>query len=134
MALWVTVTEADTYFATRLGALDVWTASVDKTAALTTAQNQLIASGRFLLPAPPNEALAEAVCEQALFLLRHGDGVDRRTGLRDMGVRRAGVVEETYEGEAGRIPVCAQAMGILRDYRVGDRIRTGRIWRDDAQP
>lgn len=100
----VTVSEADTYFTTRLGA-DAWTNSgSSKTAALQTAENQLAA----VYGAVSDK---NAVCEQALFLLQD-PAADRRASLQAQGVTQAGIVQESYKG-AGGILVCPYARQVL---------------------
>jgi hypothetical protein len=120
--LWLTTGEADTYFSTRLGASTYWTAGTDKTAALTTAQNDLVNCGLFVWPedengdVDPTTAMQNAVCEQALFRLRDVAGVDARADLQGQGVTRASIVGEDYRG-AGGIVICAQAQALLVGLR-----------------
>ena len=94
-ALWLTTSEADTYFATRLGASAFWASGTAKTAALTTAQSFLENCGLFVFPTTAAQIMKDAVCEQALFLLMHN--TDRRMGLRAQGVVKAGVIKEEYK-------------------------------------
>jgi len=127
MSLWLTIAEADAYFATRLGAADYWTPTLDKTAALTTAQSFLERSGRFTFPVEADDpdgyaAAAEpkrvAVCEQALFLLRDPAGVEARMALQAQGVLSAGIVQETYTG-AQTLPIAPMAAAVLQAYASG---------------
>lgn len=103
MTAWLTTEQADTYFSTRLGASAFWTAETEKSAALTTAQHQIESCGRYTFDdealAAPTQAMQDAVCEQALFLLRQGDALDKRADLQAQGVSAAGIVKEIYDVE-----------------------------------
>lgn len=114
--MWLTEEEADTYFETRLGATAIWTDSVDKTAALTTAQAHLVNAGEFTFTdeelEEPTAAMQNAVCEQALFLLRDPD-METRLALQAQGVTQAGIVQETYGGRRGTFPIALQARAEL---------------------
>jgi hypothetical protein len=120
MALIVTVEQAATYFGSRLGASTYWVSGIDKTAALTTAQNQLAAS--YSLSAS-EETHRNAVCEQALMLLRNATGYDRRADLQAMGVRSQGQLPESY-AEVDGIAICEYAKRVLADAALQD-ITTG---------
>lgn len=113
---WITLAEADSYFSTRLGSLEHWTSGAEKEAALTTAYNQLIGCGLFEFPAEVSQAMKDAQCEQALFLLIHIEDMDRRKGLQTQGVTAAGIVQETYKGDIDEIPICINAKNFLKDY------------------
>lgn len=106
----VTVAEADTYFATRLGA-SAWTvaSSGTKTAALQTAENDL---SLYYTLVSDNDLNKRAVMEQALFRLLDL-GIDRRAAVQAQGVQSAGVVAESYAGRFGRVPICGYARQIL---------------------
>jgi len=97
--LWLTEEEADAYFVTRLWASATWLVSgVDKTAALTTAQSDLESCADYDFTdyvAAPTDAMKNAVCEQALFLLQNPE-MEERLALRSQGVTAAGIVQETY--------------------------------------
>ena len=116
MTDWITIEQADAYFAGRLGAESHWTDGTDKAAALATAQRQLAASGQFCFPDEPDGAMGMAVCEQALFLLIHGEGVDRRQGLQAQGVRAAALVGETYGAAPAELPISPMAQAFLAPY------------------
>ena len=114
---WITIAQADAYFAGRLGADRHWTDLTDKAAALRTAQRQLMAAGRYRLPDLPDEAMALAVCEQALFLLLQGEGLDRRLGLQAQGVTAAALVGETWGARPlDALPICPLARAFLAPY------------------
>lgn len=114
--MWLTEEEADTYFETRLGASALWTDSTDKTAALTTAQAQIVNCAEFTFTdeelEEPTTAMQNAVCEQALFLLRDPD-MESRLALQAQGVTQAGIVQETYGGRRGLFPIAIQARAEL---------------------
>jgi len=116
MALWASIVEGDAYFITRMGGADHWPSGsgtdADKTAALTTAQMDLVNCGLFGLTdaTTPTTAMKNALCEQALFRLIHDS--DRRVGLQVQGVKHAGIVKEDYIIISG-IPISIYAKGIL---------------------
>lgn len=122
---WLTETEADTYFTTRLGASTFWVSGADKVPALTTAQWQIENCGefgRFIdVDVSGNEAdaaMQNAVCEQALFLLRQGDTLESRADLLAQGVVAAGIVKETYKKPL-RLAICYHARGLLLEGGYG---------------
>lgn len=117
----VTAVEAETYFATRWGATAHWSGLSDsqKVAALVTAYNQIDKSGCFSLPEDVTAEIKMAQCEQALFLVIHGDDVLARGGLQAQGVLSSQVSKETYDPTSrGRLPICAEAYELLRSYYV----------------
>jgi len=114
---WVTEAEADAFMTTRWKAADVWVSGVDKPAALTTAYNMLIACGLFTFPSTASQAMKDAQCEQALFLVQQGAALDARIGVRAQGVTQAGVVKETYKDEEVEIPISPMAKALLSDYQ-----------------
>ena len=68
---WVTEAEADTYFATRLGASTYWASGAEKAAALTTAYNNLVDCGKFSFPSTATDKMKRGQYEQALFLFEN---------------------------------------------------------------
>jgi len=98
---WATLAEAETYFRTRLGASVYWNATAEKPAALVSAFNTLYYSGLFTFPATATQAVKNAQCEMALFLLQHLSDMDARAGLIAQGVSEAGIVQEKYKDDAG---------------------------------
>lgn len=114
-SLWVTTSEANTYFETRYGASEYWNVSVDKQALLVTAQNQIQYSGLFDWPDEVEDAQKWGVCEQVLFLLKDPTGIEARANLQAQGVREAGIVKEKYAGGDAH-PIAPQAMNWLRSY------------------
>ena len=107
----VTTAEADTYFATRLGASTYWISSTEKTAALETAQNDLESVYGDLTDG--NADHERAVFEQALFRLMDSIGVDRRASLQAQGVVRSDVVKETFSGKGQSVAICPYAMELM---------------------
>jgi hypothetical protein len=127
---YLSVYDADAYFATRLSSA-AWTGTnAVKTAALTTAYDRLFYSGLYALPAlaaAPAAALVvlkKAQCEMALYLLIHLADEDRRKGLQAQGVTQAGIVKETYGDGAGKtvaldaLPIPPIVLTMLEDYEV----------------
>jgi len=118
---YVTLSEAATYFDTRLGASTYWTSGADKEGALQLAYNDLIDCGLFDLSLDSGEdtpqAWMDAQCEQALFLLIQSTGLDLRTGLQAQGVTQANIVGETYRIQrGGSIPIAPRARQALNEY------------------
>jgi uncharacterized protein YcfJ len=114
---YITVAEADTYFATRLGAGAYWSDSTDaavKLAALQTAENALLAEYAL----EDTDTCKNAICEQALFLLRDPAGVEARAALRAQGVTAAGVVGESYSHGDGQA-ICPYARRVLVGLLIG---------------
>ena len=132
---WVTLEEAETYMASRLGAEKYWHTGVSKTAALTTAYNQLNACGWFDFPTDISTNMKNAQCEQALFLLIHQEDMDVRLGLQAQGVSAAGIVQETYGKEIEGIPISPHAKQMLEDYEDADKsaFQVKEISRDDDE-
>lgn len=125
----VTVAQADTYFATRLGASTYWTSGAAKAAALQTAENLL--SARYSLSATADTAQIRAVCEQALFLLANPDW-EQRAALRAQGVASAGVVKESYLAGAEVLPIAPLAAAALTGRESGG-ITSVDLYRDGDQ-
>lgn len=115
---WVTEAEADTYFATRFGAGDYWLSGTDKDGAIITAYGWLMGCGRFALAASLTaaQAVKDAQCEMALFLVQHQPDIDLRMGLQAQGVREAGIVKEKYAAKVA-FPVPPMVVGMLDGYR-----------------
>lgn len=129
-ALWLTTGQADTYFTTRLNT-DNWDASgVDKTAALTTAQAMIENDAKYGgFPDTAVNAMKDAVCEQALFILNAPEWEDR-SSLQAQGVLRAGVVKEQYTWTPD-MPICLMARGLLDGYIVKTGVHLIPLSRDD---
>jgi len=134
---WVEVAEADSYFATRLGASTYWTSGVEKEAALQTAYEQLISSPRLSLPSSTTDAMKKAQYEQALFLLQQGASVDLRKGLQVQGTTAVSTIGESFAQGASleQMPICTRALAYLAAYDV-EKLGTFHmvdIERDDAE-
>ena len=125
---YLTLSEAEAYFATRLSS-DVWTSIpadstfAKKTAALTTAYDRLFYSGLFSLPVLASATAAQLIvlqkaqCEMALYMLIHLADEDRRKGLQAQGVTVAGIVKEQYaEADLATLPIPAFVTHILEDF------------------
>lgn len=113
VTLWLTTTAADDYFATRYNSADYWASGVDKEGVLTLAQSQLQASGKFTFPDTATDAMKEAVCEQALFILQNPD-MEQRLALIAQGVSTARMVQEGYARAKDNLVVAPLAIGLLK--------------------
>lgn len=133
---YVTADEATTYFATRMGASTFWDALTDaeKTAAIITAYYQLTTCGLFSLPTTATDTIKRGQLEQALFLAAHGQDIIRRMGLQSQGVLSAGIVKETYDKNMrGQIPVSAEVLNMLKDYKLRENAYAFDLTRDDDE-
>lgn len=130
---WVTLAEAEAYFRTRLGSSGYWNGTANKVAALVTAFKQLLRCGMFNIAATDTaQAIKDAQCEMALFLLIHQEDMDSRAGLQAQGVTKAGIVQEEYSGNALMVP--ANVLGLLQDLNVsGAPLYATDLTRDDAE-
>ena len=127
---WVSEAEADAYFETRYGASTYWTESIDKTAVLTTAQQWIEMSGYYTFEddegtdltasgETPSDAMKDAVCEQALFMLLDTD-MERRMSLQAQGVYAAGIIQEEYAFNGAHIVLAPMVMLLLAEYASGN--------------
>jgi hypothetical protein len=119
MALWLTEAYADSYFDTRYGASTHWVSGIDKIAVLTTAQQDIEGCPDYAFDdvsesAPADQAMKDAVCEQALFRLMDAD-IDIRQATKAQGVVQQGAIQETYTG-GGEVPIAPKAKQLLRPY------------------
>lgn len=130
---WVTLVEAETYMAARLGSSKYWNTNTSKIAALTTAYNFLIVSS-YDFPIEVSTNMKNAQCEMALFLLQHLEDMDARMGLQAQGVVSAGVVEESYREDAtGEMPIPATVKKLLSVYETDKGMQVSDIERDDNE-
>lgn len=116
MALIVTTEQADAYFDTRR-ASQAWTtlSTGDDTVELTTAQNQL---DLFYTLDGDNEAHRNAVCEQALFNIKYGEGIEDRLSQRISGLIEAGLIKEKFDPKkAVSLAICPYALAALQDVK-----------------
>lgn len=134
---WVTLVEANAYFAGRWGSDEFWNddlTDVKKSMALITAYNQILNSGYYEIPSTVNDIIKNAQCEQALFLVVHGSDAMRRMGLQNQGVLSAGIVKETYDPlMRGKIPFAAEVMALLNVYAVNTGAHVVELTRDDSK-
>lgn len=121
---WVTVQEADTYFGTRYGIGTKWSGldTTAKTALLTTAQMPIELCTDYVWPDDDEitQAMKDAVCEQAYFMLLDPD-MEARLALISQGVEEAGIVQEVYRrGASGNIPIAPLARKKLKSLENDD--------------
>lgn len=114
---WVTEAAANTYFEARLMSSDYWTDDADDNIpALITAYNWLNA-GSYAFPAVAIQAMKDAQCEYAFFLLQHQPDLDLRMGLQAQGVIAAGVVKEKYKDDNYvELPIPPIVQKLLEEY------------------
>jgi len=131
---WITLAEAETYMATRLGASEHWNTGASKIAALQTAYNQLVACGLFSFPETVVAAMKNAQCEMALFLLIHQKDMDIRKGLQAQGVTQAGIVQESYDvSNIGGVSIPSIVSAMLDDYATETNIHVVDLERDEEE-
>jgi len=132
---WITDANADIYFSTRLDASTYWASGTDKVGALTTAYNRLNRSKKFNLTGATQALLEEAQCEQALFMLQQGIGLDQRMGVQAQNVLEAGVVKEKYRNDSVGIVIAPIVMEILEAYVTNtlDNAFATDLKRDDSE-
>jgi hypothetical protein len=131
---WITLTEANTYMTTRLGSSAYWTESASKSAALATAYNQIVASGIYSFPETATQAMKNAQCEMALFLLQHQADIDARIGLQAQGVTQAGIVQESYDPKnVDVIPIPPIVKAMLKTYEGRSPIHVIDLERDEEE-
>ena len=114
---WISLADANIYFATRVGAHKYWYTGILKEAALVTAYNQLVSCGLFDFPVSISINMKNAQCEMALFLLIHQEDMDSRMGLQAQGVTQAGIVQETYDSsKVDGLPIPPMVKSFLKEY------------------
>lgn len=120
-----TLAQANTYFGTRASVGTSWSGlnDTEKTAFLTTANNDLVDCGLFSFPSTATEAMRRMECEQAFFLIKGGGGIDRRAGLKAQGIESVtlGKLSERYILEKGiaiveRAYAAGETAGYLDDF------------------
>ena len=114
---WVTEAAANTYMGNRFDAGSYWTEdATDNPKALVTAYKWLNA-GRYSFPTTATQAMKDAQCEMALFLLQHQPDLDLRIGLQVQGVITAGVVKERYKFDNSvEMPIPPIVQRLLASY------------------
>lgn len=130
---WVTEAEADAYLEDRVGASLYWASGVDKEGALITAYRWLKANPNLNIPATATQAVKDAQCEYALFLIQHQPDIDLRMGLQAQGVAEAGIVKEKYRVKMPGLPIPPSVMALLDDLRSNIPFHTGDLERDEEQ-
>lgn len=108
---WVSVAEATAYLDDSFNAGDWYTSGVDQDGALVRAFREL--SAFYSLPATAAQAMKDAQCEQALFLIQNDVDLDERVAIRTMGVQEAGVVKERYVEGAVEVTIAPMAKLLL---------------------
>jgi len=114
---WVTELAANDFMESRMGAGDYWgDGGGDNAAALITAY-QWLNAGKYSLPTTATQAMKDAQCEMALFLLQHQPDLDLRMGLQAQGVITAGVVKERYKDDnTVEMPIPPIVQQLLQAY------------------
>lgn len=131
---WVTVEEANLYFADRLASADYWNTNTLKEAALITAYKFLVNSGRWDFPTTASQNMKDAQCEMALFLLIHLADMDRRKGLQAQGVIAANLVGESYKQDMlSDFPIPPIVEGLLADAETDTVWGAEDVTRDESE-
>jgi hypothetical protein len=129
------LTEANAYYATRAGAIDLWSELSDaqKTAALTTSYNRIRFSMQVSIPANPTEAqlliLVYAQEEYALHFVVLDEGGIRREAVQGQNVKSAGIVKESYGEKHGGLP--DNILEILDDFKTQKPFYSVELYRDE---
>jgi len=131
---WVTEAAANTYFEARIHGDEYWTNDADDNIpALITAYNWLNA-GSYSFPATPVQAMKDAQCEMAFFLLQHQPDLDLRMGLQAQGVIAAGVVKERYKNDNYvELPIPPIVQKLLEGYATARPIFMVNIERNEEE-
>jgi hypothetical protein len=113
----VSLADSNTYFGDRPGSSDYWVSGSDKNAAILYAYKLLKKSRRFSLPATATQAVKDAQCELAYYLLIHLSDIDIRMGLRAQGVLEAGILREKFKSDdAAEFPFPSVVIDLLAAY------------------
>jgi hypothetical protein len=129
------LTEANIYFATRAGAITLWSGLSDaqKTAALTTAYNRIRFSKQVSIPANPTAdqliILIYAQEEYALHFVVLDEGGIRREAIQGQNVKSAGIVKESYDDRPGSLP--DNILEILDDFKTQKPFYSVELYRDE---
>lgn len=130
---WATEDEANDYLGGRVIAGDYWTDSgEDNIPALITAYRWLVSNQNYSFPTTAVQAMKDAQCEYALFLLQHQPDLDLRIGLQTQKVVEAGIVKEKYEQPA-KLPIPPVVANLLEDYLSATGFHIFDIERDEEQ-
>lgn len=131
------LTEANEYYATRAGAITLWSGLSDaqKTAALTTAYNKIRKSRLLSIPASPTAAQLEDLVyaqeEYALHFIVLDEGGIRREAVQGQGVKSAGIVKETYLDPDKSPGLPTNILEILDDFKTQRPFYSVEIFRDE---
>ena len=139
---WVTMEEAVEYFLGRLNSKG-WDKEADsRGAALVTAYRMLNSMKDYSFASPIQDAMKDAQCEQAEFLLHFGDDMERRDALREAGVSTLGFGSAFSEGmtrissnrkNPGLTTISPRAFDLLESYRSPSPVMVmGDLERDDT--
>ncbi len=114
---WVTELVANDFMESRMGAAEYWAdGESNNEAALITAYKWLNA-GDYSFPDTATQAMKDAQCEMALFLLQQQPDLDLRMGLQVQGVISAGVVKERYKFDNSvELPIPPIVQELLLQY------------------
>ncbi len=131
---WLTEVAANTYFDDRIKASDYWTdGAADNSPALITAYKWLN-SGVYSFPATATQAMKDAQCEMAFFLLQHQPDLDLRMGLQAQGVIAAGVVKERYKDDNYvELPIPPLVQKLLESYQTARPVFLVNIERNENE-
>jgi len=114
---WVTMTEANTFFEGRIKSSEYWIEDADDNCPALVTAYKWLQSGKYSFPATVVQAMKDAQCEMAFFLLQHQSDLDLRVGLRVQGVIAAGVVKEKYRNDKYMVlPIPPIVKQLLGDY------------------
>lgn len=131
------LTEANTYFSTRAGAITLWSGLTDaqKTAALTTAYNEIMHSKEVAIPASPTATqtatLVYAQEEYSLFFVVGDEGAIRREAAQAQNIKSAGVVKETYLDPEKRTKLPVRILDILDSFKTQKPFYSVELYRDE---
>ena len=139
---WLSISDADDYFLGRLNSAG-WDDSPEKKGpALVTAYRMLNALEGYSFASTPTDAMKDAQCEQANFLLAFGDDMERRDALREAGVSTLSFQGAFSEGMTrissqrtggGAITISPRALNLIDSYKTPTApMVIGDLERDDT--
>ncbi len=125
---WLSVTEANTYFETRIDGAEFWVTGLTKADEILLSQRDIELSSAFdfddlldgedLIEANVTDELKAAVCEQILFRLKE-PSAEKRMHLMSMGVRDTKVVGERWVKGVSAVTIAPRALPYLAAFRSG---------------
>jgi hypothetical protein len=140
---WLTYADASLYFEEKFPSTH-WDSAEDsnRKKALATAYRDLNAMDGYSFVSTPSDAMKNAQCEQAYFLLAWGDDMERRDALREAGVSTMSVGKAFSEGMTkmssqraglGSVTIAPRALDLLKSYKTPTApIVIGDLERDDT--